>query len=206
MSGVLQPIPEAKPERIAERAWSLHCEVVRYITSINETFLDLGRVLRTIHDERLYVQLGYDTFESYIASPEVSLSRTLVYRLLRAVKIVESGLVPEETAQAIGVSKLDAIAPYIEKAPPDTVTEVLVEAQSLSYRDLNERLRERFRDEDALEAFRRELAERFRIISRLCRTTPDIVQFLEGLLEEIYRARERALWLRGESASQSTKH
>lgn len=183
-------------ETSADRAWNLHNRVLRCVSAMNEMFLELGRALRTIHDERLYVALGYSTFEAYIASPEIALSRTLVYRLLRTVRIVDAGIIEPTTAQEIGVSKLDAIAPYIERAQSrEEVQELVSDAKSLSFRDLNERLRERFGGDDAMEALRKEVEQWLRNAARQCRSSPDPVELFDALIQELMRFRERALWL-----------
>ena len=57
----------------------LHIKQLR--RGVQENFLELARLLKESRDERYFERLDYSTFESYIASPELSFERRTVYRL-----------------------------------------------------------------------------------------------------------------------------
>lgn len=109
---------------------------------VGKNFLILGRLLKKNRDEKHFVELGYDTFEDFLGAPEVSLSRSMVFDLIRAVEIFLDGLGrPLNELAAIGISKLSAIAKEDPSGSPvvyQDPDEWIGKAQALSRSDLNE--------------------------------------------------------------------
>jgi hypothetical protein len=78
------------------------------------TFLKLGQELYEFVQRRDFKALGVDTFEEWIAQPDVNISRTLAYRLMG---IYETFILQYEVPLAglieAGSTKLDKIRPQV---------------------------------------------------------------------------------------------
>lgn len=142
-------IPPEKPVDVAALAFRLHEDVRALVGTIRTAFLELGTRLRLINDFSLYRELGHETFESYLADPEVQcdLRRTEIYRLIRAARVFVPSVgqppLPVEAVAALGITKADLLAPAVARADEDERAELLAVARSLSVRDLRSALRER---------------------------------------------------------------
>lgn len=68
----------------------------------------VARDLRTMRDEKLYADLGYETFEGY-AESAVGIKRRQAYKFISALGVLESVGSVQSTAQ-LGIEKLAAIA------------------------------------------------------------------------------------------------
>ncbi len=169
--------------QVAAAAWQLHETIVALKSEITRRSLQLGRALGLLRDERLYVALGYDTFEAYLASPEVTISRTQAYRVIALVEGVErlpDAALDTAALEAMGVSRAEIALPLIRAAATEEERAAWVaDAQTLSVRDLRERVREQRTGPPALaeaaaEVDRREmLAAVARRIGRLAAQLPN---------------------------------
>jgi hypothetical protein len=131
------------PER-AERAYQLDQAVHECTKDITSNFYKLALLLACIKEERLYQELGYETFQAYIASVDVAFSLSHIQMGLRLVRNV---IADEELRQRlepkIGLpldklppSKLDAVFPAVKKLiaqnQDDKAAELLAAAKKVS--------------------------------------------------------------------------
>ena len=78
-------------------------------------YLVLGLLFKENRDEGLFKLLGYDSFEDFIASPEVGFSRSKAYGLIRIRELYKEKLgIDDKTLLEIGNAKLALIAPVVE--------------------------------------------------------------------------------------------
>lgn len=102
--------------------------------SLNGGFLEIGRLLKENKDNRFYEVLGHETFESYISSPELSMSRSAVYTLIQIYeKLVLKLNIPAEELMDTDWTKLQKILPSINE---DNKQDLLSKAKVLSRSDL----------------------------------------------------------------------
>lgn len=189
------PKRDARPEEV-ERVWALHQQVVQLITLANKAFIQLGRLLTIIEEERLYEFLGYRTFNEYLASPEVCLHRTTVFRLTRIAKLVDRGVVSEHDAIQIGATRLNIAARALEEAPPEQREEIIHEAKTLTVGDLRQRIRERIEpEEDELKALKRDITHLLIHAAKVVWETTDLAQYLRTVGEELLRFADRVEWV-----------
>jgi len=128
-----------------EYAHELRKLVWEYRTGVNKNLWLLAQTLKEIRDKKIYKLLDCSSFNEFIASPEIGLSRSAVYALIRRFELYSVRLqIPEATLISIDHSKLDIIAPVVEKDPARWIGE----AANLSSRDLiNETRQEQGREE-----------------------------------------------------------
>jgi len=126
----------------ANSAWQRHRRIVDLRNRAEQTFLELGEELYWFEAEKQYKALNYETFEAYLADPEVDIGRSIAFML----KGVYEKFVLDLKVQPVGLleaghSKLDLVRPYVT---PDNVDEWVDKAASLSRSDLRAELTEAF--------------------------------------------------------------
>jgi len=107
---------------------------------VNSNFLMIAEKLKSIKDNKYYKVLGYDTFESYIAQPELAFSRSSVYRLIQIYKkfVLENNVAPERLSE-IEWTKLAVVTPHVNK---DNMENLLHDAKELSRSDLKQKIKD----------------------------------------------------------------
>jgi hypothetical protein len=107
---------------------------------INYNFVLLAHDLKEIKDNKFYLVLQYDTFESYIAQPELSFDRSSVYRLIQIYEtfVLKYNVAPERLSE-IEWTKLALVAPHTNK---ENYEDLLADARELSRSDLREKFTE----------------------------------------------------------------
>lgn len=110
-----------------------HIKNLRY--SIDNSFLDLAKALKEVRDKKLYEALNIDTFEGYIAQPELAFDRASVYRFIQIYEfyIEKKNVAPGRLLEA-GWTKLGRIIPYTNEANYEVMLE---KATTLSRSDLD---------------------------------------------------------------------
>ena len=106
--------------------------------SINNGFWILVEQLKKCREEKYWQTLGYETFASYLAQPEIDFNLHTVDNWITTYnRMKEHNLLPPEGVIDIGISKLSVIAPYLT---PENSTELLYKARTLSRSDLRAEL------------------------------------------------------------------
>jgi hypothetical protein len=117
----------------AERGSELHNRLIQLSVQTTRNFFEFGAILKEIRDKALWLALGYDSFQSYFADPDLSLSKSSVYN---AIYLVEhfpdwKNMVP------VPVSKLTMIAPHLDEKNTPKLLEYAI---GLSRSDLRHQL------------------------------------------------------------------
>lgn len=127
---------------LGERAHLNYGGILEAKGQVGRDFLVLGRLLKENRDKKYFKALGYDTFEDFLGSPDIAMSRSMVFDLVRAVEVFIDKLArPIEELAAIGISKLSAVAkddkaglPVVYQDPEEWMSK----AKELSRSDLLE--------------------------------------------------------------------
>ena len=124
-------------------AYSRHQKIVDYRNLAVSTFFELGCELYWFEKEEQYLELDYSSFNSYLADPEVDISRNLAFMLKRVYETFLLGepVQPVVLLRDVGYSKLDVIRPYVSK---DNVEELVHTASTLSRISLRAEMKNRF--------------------------------------------------------------
>jgi len=116
-----------------EYAYFLKNLVIEYAHSVNKNLWGLAKTLKEVRDNKIYKLLDCDSFNEFIAQPDIGLKRSAVYALIKRYEVYVYHLkMPEDKLLDIDHTKLDAILPVVEKGPEEWVGK----ARHLSYRDL----------------------------------------------------------------------
>ena len=115
-------------------AYEAHKMVCQLKSALETHFLKLGAYLKLMHDEAYYLVLDYSTWQEYLDTPEIDLSRSQAYKLMA---VYERWLVKynysAEQLNGISIEKL-----YIasSQANDENHGEWLEKARTLSRADL----------------------------------------------------------------------
>lgn len=121
----------------SKKAFEIHQEIIALKNTAAGAFVLIGQRLNEIKEKNLYHFLGeggYDTFESYLASPELQFDRRKAYYLIQIYKTFceEFGINPDELSK-IYWTTLRQILPVVNK---ENCSEWLEKAKTLSRSDL----------------------------------------------------------------------
>ena len=94
-------------------------------------FLIIGKLLKDIRDEKLYLVLDYDNFSQFLESEELSFSREKAYMCIRTFEyyIEYLELDPEHVGQ-MNISRLSMMVPMLKQIEDKTEAIKQIEAMS----------------------------------------------------------------------------
>lgn len=135
-----EPEPDRDPTP-QEAAHARHAEVAIQDTvkQMRSTWVKLAGQLYEFARYHHWRALGYRSFERWLASPEIELSRRHVYHLIEVWRelVVERKVKPEDLARA-NYSKIREVMPAVRRGAVQ-VDEALSDAETLSRDDVHER-------------------------------------------------------------------
>jgi hypothetical protein len=101
-------------ELVAAEAHQINKWIIECRMNIEANFIQLAGLLKRVRDEKLYVVLDHKTFESYIADPDLAMSRSKAYKLIRTWELyVEKLSIPKQILIDIGSKRLEIISPLV---------------------------------------------------------------------------------------------
>ena len=127
-------------KKMNDLAFNIHQEVLNLKRNIETQFLQMGALLKKIRDERLYETLSYETFEEYIAQPELALNRSTVYKIIGVYEDFGMCNRLDIDVAEIGYAKLDRIRQFKDQ---EDFEEWVYKAKTLSLSDLSLEIREK---------------------------------------------------------------
>jgi hypothetical protein len=130
---------EETAEAMAVRAHENKEAILAHKNRVMGGFLELGRLFSECHDESLWKLLNYDSFEEFLADPDLAFKRSYAYQLMSLYKMYVLKLnVGRSRLEAIGPHRLIKLLPFMS----DGQTQLLADAEHLSLSDLNEEIAE----------------------------------------------------------------
>jgi hypothetical protein len=121
-----------------EKAQTFHTAIVESVKGINKNMRIMILSAKQIKDNTLFLDLGYDSFNQYLASPEISVKPATMEKY---IKIYEETVGKDKITNAefekVPISKLELIAPL--KNPHSWIDK----ARELSYTDLRKNILEK---------------------------------------------------------------
>ncbi|MCM1298211.1 MAG: DUF3102 domain-containing protein [Firmicutes bacterium] len=119
-----------------ERAALLDCRINANAQTAAESIVAVGRDLKTMRDEKLYTELGFETFENY-CNEKAHISQRSAYNFIKAYETYGEQLT---AIQHLGITKLVAMTAL----EPEERKELIEsgEAESLSTRKLEKKIEE----------------------------------------------------------------
>jgi len=118
----------------SEYAYEVDVELKDIKKNLNYSFMGMGYYLHGIREKKLFELLDYESFNSYISQPELSIKRATAYKLIGIYETfsLKHG-VSHERLLDIDYGKLDMIRTQVDE---DNLEDMLQKAESLSRSDL----------------------------------------------------------------------
>lgn len=113
-------------------------ELVELKREIGNNILKMGKLLYEIKEQRLY-EPQYESFNEFIAMPELSFSRAMAYKAVVVYRVFVEEYAVQDLIDGIDADKLYKISGVVTN---DTVSEWIEKAKVLSRGDLSEEVRE----------------------------------------------------------------
>lgn len=127
-----------KNVQVADYAHKIDQRIKNLRYSIDNSFLELAKSLKEVRDKKLYKQLNIETFESYIAQPELAFERRSVYNFIEIYEqFIEGYNVHPDALLEAGWTKLAKVLPYTNE---NNYSVMLEKASTLSRSDLDKDL------------------------------------------------------------------
>ena len=138
-------VKSKEKEMFVNTACSIHQKILRLKKGIRKKFIELGAYLKQVHDSELYKEMGLscETFDEYIAQPELTFKRSTAYSLIGVYEDFfekESNHLDVDNIEEIDYTKLDKIRRF-KNSPKEEFEEWIEKARTLSLSDLNEEIR-----------------------------------------------------------------
>lgn len=132
-------MPGTMEERRAARARTLEKEVKKGKEAIQLVWGALAKSLHEFKEGQMWTYLGYEDFNSWIASPDIDLGRSQVYALIDAyqVLVLDRELDPGRLAE-LEVTKVSQVLPALRKGDVE-LEDALSDVEVLSRSDLREK-------------------------------------------------------------------
>ncbi len=116
---------------LADTAHENYTYIVQLRNGIKKYFWILIKELKTCRENKYWQVLGYESWPSYLAMPEIDLSPKTVDNYITVLnRLTESDVLPPE---GVDVSKVAIIAPHLTK---ENALDIIAKAETLSRSDL----------------------------------------------------------------------
>lgn len=121
-----------------EAAFNRYRRIINLKWTAEKCFLEIGKELCEFQQLEQWRDLEYNSFNAFLADPDVNISRRTAYRMMRIWKqyVIEMNIQTEKLI-AIGGTKLDMIASHVDQG---NVDRWLNTAATLSKSDLKAEL------------------------------------------------------------------
>lgn len=99
-----------------ERAFSVHKNIIDLKKQMGVAFIRIGELLKRVRDNKLYIALGYDSFQSYVINSELGFKRRTAYSYIEVYEwFVDRLQIEVERLVSLGLDKLLTILPMVKK-------------------------------------------------------------------------------------------
>ena len=119
---------------LGARSHEVREEIMELRKNLSLSSIRLAYLLKQVKEKKLFSDWGHPSFESAIADPDISISRSTAYGLIQVWEtwVEKYGKTPDEVAE-IPYDKLLLIAPIVDE---DNMEEMFENAKALSRQDL----------------------------------------------------------------------
>ena len=123
----------------AKKAHKVQKKIVVGCSAIRKVWVALAAYFYEFKEEEMWEDLGYGSFEEWLASPHISLSRSNVYTLIQAHAelVLERGVDPAQL-EGLETSKIAQVLPALKRGDVE-LDAALADVEALSRADLREK-------------------------------------------------------------------
>lgn len=107
-------------------------------------FLFIGKTLRDIRDDKLFIDLGYETFGDFLQDPELKQKPSTCYAYIRIYEYyVEKLEMKESEVVEVGMNRLQRLLPALKKRTDEEAKEIVSDIGAMTHLDYNQEVKER---------------------------------------------------------------
>lgn len=134
-------------EKNSDIAFNFHKQLISLKKAMALAFLSMGKILKSIKDNKYYNTLGYKSFVDYVQSPEVGLNyRTAYYYVEIYEMFVERLGYTEEQLIEYSYDKLRKLLPIVKKE--NNTEKLMSRAKDLTWEDFDKIYKEDKKNEE----------------------------------------------------------
>jgi len=126
-------------EEKQELSFGLYQELAKALQHEKRLFFTIGKILKTIRDDKLYKYIGdggFDTFRQFTSAPEINLTQPRVYFYIRVYEFyVEKMQISEAELEDLSAYKLFRLLPIIREKPKKEVMALIDTVRGLGVAD-----------------------------------------------------------------------
>lgn len=139
MGAELVEVMRRQQDMEVKAAYSAEEGIVRDIRNIRKQWVALAAKLYDFNTSRLWVTLGYESLDHWLATPDVELSRRTYYNLIEAHRelVVERGVDPSLLG-SVDVTKVAEVLPAVRRGHV-SVDIALADCEVLTRNDLRDK-------------------------------------------------------------------
>lgn len=89
----------------AQEAFTVHAQIILGAQMVENGLYQMAKGFKIMRDEKLYKELGYDTFEKYCET-ETGMTRRNVYRMISVAEKIPNGKICDIDVTNVGIAKL----------------------------------------------------------------------------------------------------
>lgn len=123
-------------ERAAKEAYAVEEKIKKGTGAIKVVQIAIAGYLHDFHSGRMWESLGYDKFETWLGSPEISMGRSDAYQKIEVYEelVVKRDVSTDDLAE-LDMSKLAVVLPVLRKDDVE-LEEALSDCEALSRSEL----------------------------------------------------------------------
>lgn len=100
---------------VSQTVFELQQELTTLARGVQGAFLQIGKILHMIDSCNGWIDLGYESFNSFLADPEIPLSVGTAYRCMMNYRyFIDFHFIEQEDCISAGISKLEVIRQWTE--------------------------------------------------------------------------------------------
>lgn len=123
-------------ERAAKEAYAVEEKIKKGTGAIKVVQIAIAGYLHDFHSGRMWEALGYDKFETWLGSPEISMGRSDAYQKIEVYEeLVVKRQVSQEDLAELDMSKLSVVLPVLRKGDVE-LEDALSDCEALSRSEL----------------------------------------------------------------------
>lgn len=131
------PVTDSSPR--SKKAHKVEKKIVAGCSAIRQVWVALAAYFHEFHTEEMWEDLGYESFEEWLGSPDISLSRSHVYALIQTHNDLVLGLgVDPKELEGLEASKIVQVLPALKRGDVE-IDVALADVEALSRADLREK-------------------------------------------------------------------
>lgn len=124
-----------------DKAWEIYTFLQQALRKQAELFIEIGKALKQMRDERLYLQLGkggFDTFQQFLNNAEIGIRPSTAYLYIRIFEyFMERLKMTQAEVLDIPITRLMRLLPVLKEKTDDEAKKIVEKISGLTTYDFD---------------------------------------------------------------------